>query len=78
MNVTIKIHDQLCRDARHRAVDEGLSLSGWIAGVVRKELDRLPSKKRPTLLEALGNEKLSHLEIHFPRDKSALREPDFT
>jgi hypothetical protein len=78
MNVTIKIHDQLCRDARHRAVDEGLSLSGWIASVVHKELQRLPSKKRPTLLEALGNEKLSHFEIDFPRDESSLRKTDFT
>jgi len=27
MKVTLKIDDQLCRQARHRAVDTGLSLS---------------------------------------------------
>lgn len=78
MNVTIKIDDRLGKDARHRAVDAGLSLSGWIANVVRKELASSPSGNPATLLEALGNESLSEVEIHFPRDKSPLRDTDFS
>ncbi len=31
MNGTIKLTDHIYRDARHRAVDAGRSLSGWIA-----------------------------------------------
>ena len=38
MNVTLKIDDELCRKARHRAVDADLSLSKWVARVVEKEL----------------------------------------
>jgi hypothetical protein len=76
MNVTIKISDEICREARHRAVDEGHSLSAWIAEVIRKELSRSPSKK--TLLEALGNDRLSEIDISFPRDKSSIREVDFS
>jgi hypothetical protein len=77
MNVTIKISDQICRDARHRAVDAGRSLSGWIEDVIRKELSHSASKRPQTLLEALGNEKLSDVEVNFPRDKSSIREADF-
>ena len=77
MNVTLKIDDQLCRDARHRAVDAGLSLSGWVADVIQKELAR-SSVKKQTLLEALGNEKLSRLKLDFPRDKSLPRDVDFS
>ena len=36
MNVTIKIDDELCRQARHKAVDANLSLSGWVAQVHRE------------------------------------------
>ncbi len=78
MNVTIKISDQLCRDARHRAVDAGRSLSGWIADVIRKEISQTPSKKPKSLLESLGNEKLSAIDLHFPRAKSSIREADFS
>ena len=78
MNVTIKINDQLCRNARHRAVDAGLSLSGWIAEVIRKELFGSPSKTPRTLLEALGNEKLAEFEVNFPRDKSHARKVDLS
>jgi hypothetical protein len=78
MNVTIKISDEICRDARHRAVDAGRSLSGWIADVIRKELSQSPPKKPKLLLEALGNERLSDIDLHFPRDKSSIREEDFS
>jgi len=79
MNVTIKISDQLCRDARHRAVDAGRSLSGWVADVIRKELSESASNKpKKMLLEALGNEELLDIDVHFPRDKSSIRETDFS
>lgn len=38
MNVTLKLPDDLVREARHRAVDESKSLSAWMAGLVRREL----------------------------------------
>ncbi len=74
MNVTIKISDEICRQARHRAVDAGRSLSGWIADVIRKELSHSGSGKAQTFLEALGDERLSGFDIDFPRDKSSIRE----
>jgi len=78
MNVTIKMSDEICREARHRAVDEGESLSGWVAGVIRKELSRRARTKRRTLLDSLGNEELSGVELDFPRDKSSIREADLS
>jgi len=38
MNVTLKLPDALCREARHRAVDEQKSLSGWLTALVEREL----------------------------------------
>jgi hypothetical protein len=78
MNVTIKISDELCREARHHAVDAGRSLSGWIADVIRKELSRSAPKRPKTLLESLGNEELSGIELTFPRNNSSIREADFS
>ncbi len=67
MNITIKISDQVSRAARHRAMDEGLSLSKWISDLIMREISRLPEKQE-TLLEALGNEELANFEVEFPRD----------
>jgi hypothetical protein len=78
MNVTIKINDDVCRDARHRAVDAGRSLSGWIEEVIHRELSRPVTKTSKTLLEALGNEQLAGLDFDFPRDKSPARDVDFS
>ncbi|MCX6878730.1 MAG: hypothetical protein NTW21_33695 [Verrucomicrobia bacterium] len=71
MKVTIKIEDELCRDARHRAVDRGLSLSGWIAGVLHKEL-AAEGHSRGGLLEALAMEEGEEQAFEIPRDASAL------
>lgn len=38
MNVTVKLPDELIRQARHRAVDESKSLSAWLADLVEREL----------------------------------------
>jgi hypothetical protein len=56
VNVTIKLDDTLCREARHRAVDADLSLSGWIAELICERLGLPPATGRPgkTLLEMLG------------------------
>jgi len=67
MNVTIKIEDALCREARHRAVDRELSLAGWIAKVLRKELASAESGRRG-LLDALAME-----GGETPRERSAAR-----
>jgi hypothetical protein len=69
VNVTIKLEDALCREARHRAVDADLSLSGWIAELIRERLGLSPVGGRPkkTLLEMLGDEKAGAVELEIPR-----------
>ena len=68
MNVTIKLDDTLCREARHRAVDADLSLSGWIAELIRERLGRPTASGRPgkTLLEMLGDEKAGGTDLEIP------------
>jgi hypothetical protein len=39
MNVTLKLPDELVREARHRAVNQSKSLSAWLADLVSRELD---------------------------------------
>ena len=68
MNVTIKLEDALCREARHRAVDADLSLSGWIGELIRERLGLSAVGGRPkkTLLEMLGDEKAGAVELEIP------------
>ena len=73
----IKVDDQLCREARHRAVDAGPSLSGWIVGILKKELSEGYHPKPATLLEALGNDELADIDFEFPREKKGVPEIDF-
>ena len=68
VNVTIKLDDVLCREARHRAVDANLSLSGWIADLIRERLG-LPAaggRAKKTLLEVLGDEKAGAVGLEIP------------
>ncbi len=75
MNVTIKINDDLIKQARHEAVDDGLSLSGWVAQLITEKLsDKAPTK---SLLEAIGNENLAELDMDFQRSQSTSRELTF-
>jgi hypothetical protein len=67
MNVTIKVDDGLCRAARHRAVDEGLSLSGWIGKLLVRELSESPKNERSNLLDLLGDEQVASVELELPR-----------
>ncbi|NJM37769.1 MAG: hypothetical protein HC845_07895 [Akkermansiaceae bacterium] len=57
MNVTLKLPDHLCREAKHRAIDESKSLSAWITSLLERELAagrELPPKPR-TLIEIFGS-----------------------
>ena len=68
VNVTIKLDDALCREARHRAVDADLSLSGWIADLVRERLG-LPAvggRSQKTLLEMLGDVRAGDVDLEIP------------
>jgi len=58
MNVTVKLPDDLCRQARHRAVDESKSLSAWLAGLVEKELSAPATDSRAlrTFVDAFASE----------------------
>lgn len=69
MNVTVKLEDRLVKMARHRAVDSGVSLSGWLAILIEREIEGRSGEKRgPTrLLEALGDESVAGLEFEPPR-----------
>ena len=42
-NVTLRLNEDLLRAAKHRAVEEDVSLSRWIANVVEKEVGRRES-----------------------------------
>lgn len=67
MNVTIKLDNALCREARHRSVDEGLSLSGWVGKLIAEELAPKPASKRGTLLDLLGDERAADIELELPK-----------
>jgi hypothetical protein len=58
MNVTLKLPEELCRAARHRAVDESKSLSSWVADLVARELGRAgtAAAKRRSPLAALADD----------------------
>ncbi len=75
MNITIKVNDKLAKQARHEAVDDNLSLSGWVSKLIKEKLSHEGSQK--SLLDALGNDDLANLEIEFPRSKSTSRELTF-
>jgi hypothetical protein len=66
MNVTVSLEEELCRLARHRAVDEGKSLSSWLAGVIRREVGKTPAAKSPSLLEMLRDDDAGNVPLEFP------------
>ncbi len=55
MNVTLELAEETCRKARHFAVDENTSLSGWVASLIDAEVARRERGARglKTLAEAL-------------------------
>jgi len=54
MNVTLKLPDKLCREARHCAVDESKSLSARVAGLIERALEQPTLEQKPTLMEAMS------------------------
>ncbi len=69
MNVTITLDDELCREARHRAVDEGKSLSSWLAGLVRKEVGKTSPAEATTLLDLLRDDAAGDIPLEIPELK---------
>jgi hypothetical protein len=55
MNVTLKLPDELCKAARHLAVDESKSLSAWTAELMRREIEARKAKpeKPKTWMDAM-------------------------
>ncbi len=83
MNVTLKMPDELCKAARHRAVDHSKSLSAWVTDLVRRELesDKVESEKPRTWMDAFsGDEDDEYLSRDFPlenRKAMKIREINF-
>jgi hypothetical protein len=76
MNVTLKIDDELCRQARHRAVDSNLSLSAWMAKLLEQELSKSSgSGKEPSLVEAIGMDDDRDLMDFIPDRKTEIERP---
>lgn len=75
VNVTLKIDDELCRQARHRAVDADLSLSKWVAQVVQREIERPPLEGKKTMAELIGMDDDRDLMEFIPNRKDAIERP---
>lgn len=74
MNVTVKIDDALCKAARHKAVDADLSLSGWVAQVIERELQR-EAQHEQTLVQALAMEDDRDLMEFIPDRNKEIERP---
>ena len=77
MNVTLKLDDSLCKEARHQAMNRGLSLSGWITQILKKELAN-PEQDQKGLLDSLAIEEGGENDFEIPRDSSEARETNFS
>ncbi|WP_138087554.1 type II toxin-antitoxin system CcdA family antitoxin [Phragmitibacter flavus] len=84
MNVTLKLPDDLVREARHLAVNQSQSLSAWMANLVRRELATKSAteiEKPKTWIEALTLPDMpaSFYEKDFPLpDRKATKHREFT
>ncbi len=69
VNVTIKIKDELYREARHRAVDAGQSLSAWVADRIAEATGNAAGGIQPPrdLLSALGEDSLADVDLDVPK-----------
>jgi hypothetical protein len=63
MNVTLKIPDELCREARHRAVDESKSLSAWMVEQMKRALSEPPPTRKKSLIEMIGQDDIPEEHI---------------
>lgn len=53
MNVTLKLPDDMVREARHLAIDENTSLSAMVAEMLEERIKRRSAKPHQTLIDAL-------------------------
>jgi len=67
MNVTLKLSDELCKLAKHRAIDELKSLSKRVAEIVEREISKTQEKpkaktrgKAPKVPDQPGKSKIAH------------------
>jgi hypothetical protein len=80
MNVTVKIPDDLCRKARHCAVDENKSLSAWLADLVKEKLESTSRPAQKSWSDAFSDYPESFYEQDLPlenRSEGTVRETDF-
>lgn len=73
MNVTVHLKDDLCRVARHQAVDAGLSLSGWLAKLIEREVAAPKETETTGLLGLLGDAKAAKVPLPLPTLKEKIR-----
>ncbi len=69
MNVTLKLPDELCKAARHLAVDESKSLSAWVTELMAREIAKsgAGTLKPRTWMDAFsGDEDDPYLDRDFP------------
>ena len=78
MNVTIKLDDDLGKFARHMAVDEGISLSAWMAGLVKNVQQSQTKQNRMTPIEAYGDPATSDRDFIVPPLSGDIRDIDFS
>ena len=76
MNITLELEEALCRKAANRAEEQGISVSGWIVAVLKKELTQETSRTGG-LLEALAMEEAGEQEFSIPRDAAGSRSLEF-
>ena len=69
MNITLKLPDDLCRAARHRAVDESKSLTLWMTELVTRELKSKAPNRDKSLLEMLGDPATADRDFELPDRK---------
>jgi len=81
MNVTLKLPDELCKAARHRAVDAEKSLSAYVVELLERDLGKTAEKamKPKTWMDAFsGLEGDPYLEMDFPlEDRKAMKIREF-
>lgn len=82
MNVTLKLPDDLCKAARHRAVDAEKSLSAYVVELLERDLEKPEGKveKPKTWVEAMTVEGMPDwfYEKDFPlEDRKAMVIRDF-
>jgi len=83
MNVTLKLPDELTKEARHLALDEGKSLSALVADLLAQRLGKSAASisKPKTWIEALTVPGMpdSFYEKDFPLpDRKAAKHREFT